>query len=200
MQQKKVLVLNGTSEVGKAYCRELVQSGYIPVALSNNLEAGYQLVETDPQIRFIESRLENPDDYEILLSQLPSFIRPIDHIIVLHDHTTFIDKADSPAQWQYSTQKILTQPATLLASLHHFTEVQSCTLVINRNQNVSAVQSSLLHALVHYAQKTALHPDTQCRINCVEYDVSTIPDSDAINMCLHTMQGSESMRGKHFNL
>ncbi|WP_087023735.1 hypothetical protein [Thaumasiovibrio subtropicus] len=199
MQQKRVLVITGTSDLGHTYCLSLADENCIPIALSEDVEQGHKLVDDEPRARFVEMTLRSEDDFNAILASLPQYLKPIDHVIYLLPTSAYLDRFTTLADWQPVTQHLLSFPATFIESLTQH-QVSSCTFVSAQVEKAPLIQKSIQAAFKEYAQHSAALYHTQCRINCIEYDAQRTHPADVIRMSLQVMQGTDSMWGKVFTL
>ncbi|WP_413113525.1 hypothetical protein [Thaumasiovibrio sp. DFM-14] len=202
-KQKKVLLINGTSHEGIECGKALADSGYIPIVVDSNLEAGYKLVEAEPRIRFQHAGLHSPHAYSDLLNILPSYLSPFDHVVFFCSTQSGQGSQVSMFEsenWDSLSKALLISPLSFINSVNLNKEVKSLILVADTISSDFSLSHPLLNSLCSFVSTQALQNSYSFRINSVEYHSGNTAPIDIANMCLSIINGAASFNGKRVQI
>nr|WP_086940100.1 hypothetical protein [Thaumasiovibrio occultus] len=201
MVNKRVLVINSTTALGQICCTKLAQLKFEPIALGSDLDAGYDLVELDPRIRFHHqpSSKKNYFDY----SDIPEFLRPISHVIILPPEAAKATQAFeslSKANQHQLTETHWLAPLQFLQSLRNDKGIFSVVVVSPQYSAGGSLDSALSQAFSQFALQLTQDVFDSQRINAISFDANLTAHDDVVNACCMLLEESCALTGKALHL
>lgn len=81
-KQPVMIVTEGTTELGKRICKELAATQSIVMSLSNDENAGYDLVAEDPRVRFRNTDCSKESDIAAAVREIESQFGRLDALVI----------------------------------------------------------------------------------------------------------------------
>ncbi|UTM58818.1 SDR family oxidoreductase [Photobacterium sp. CCB-ST2H9] len=80
-KQPVIIVTEGTTALGKRICKEIAATQSIVIALSNDENAGYDLVAEDPRVRFRKADCYKESDIQSVVQEIQSQFGRLDALV-----------------------------------------------------------------------------------------------------------------------